>query len=90
MIRADVRLGYMAAKRMLIGPLRDAKHGGLLAYYGIHHRSHVVHAIFQRRDASHPVREPRLPLVQEDKPREGSEALHKPDNRGCFPVMLEV
>src|SRR5919107_70416 len=91
MIRADVRSGYVAAKRALIGPpLRDTKHDSALAAYRIHHRSHIVHTLLQGRDTSHPVREPSSPLVQEDEPREGCEALHKPDNRWCFPVMLEV
>src|SRR5215204_284974 len=91
MIRADVRWGYVAAKRALIGPpLRDTKYDSALAANRIHHRSHVIHTLLQRRDTSHPVREPSTPLVQEDEPREGGEALRKPNNRGYFPVMLEV
>src|SRR5918995_4170089 len=71
-------------------PLRDTKHDSAFAANRIHHRSHVVHTLLQRRDTGYPVREPSTPLVQEDEPREGGEALRKPNDRGCLPVMLEV
>src|SRR6266550_3368945 len=84
-----VSRGEQHAHRSAFG---DSQQSSSLGADGIHHGTHVVHALFQRRQLvdRNAIGKSRTPLVEQDQPAEGSEALEKTREIGIFPRVFDV
>ena len=69
--------------------LGHADHGRALGAGGVHHRAHVVHALLQRRDPQHPVRQPGPALVEQDQPPHRGQPPVEGRQRRPLPAGLE-
>src|SRR5437667_937302 len=81
--------GEQHAHRSAFG---DSEQGSSLRAGRIHHRTHVVHAFFQRWQLvdRNSIGEPGPPLVEEDQPAERGEALEETREVGIFPGVFDV
>ena len=84
-----VRGGEQEAHGAALGVAEDDR---ALGAGRVHHRSHVVHPLLERRQAvdGHPVREPGTSLVEVDDPTEGPEPLEDTGHPRLLPEKLDV
>jgi len=74
---------------MLVGPPSEMPHSALGFGRG-HHGHEVLHALLERRDLAHRIREPRAALVEQDEPGERRQAVQHARHDGHLPVVLHV
>ena len=88
---AAVRSGYVAAKRMLIGPPSEAPTTAARSRAGrVHHRAHVVHPRLEVRDPGDAIRRAGAALVEDDQPAERRRSARRTRRAPVLPEQLDV